>query len=276
MRGDAVRILVLKELRDAVRNRWFLAYAVSLVCLTSVLSFLVLMSAEYGRVSGFGRTAAGLINLMLLLVPLMGLTLGALAIASERERGTLDFWLAQPLNVSDVYLGKAFGLGLALASVVASSFGVSGVALGIGGAARQPQTLLSLTGYTVLLAWVSLAMGLVVSSLVRRSSTAVSLAVVVWLFLVLVSSLGLMATAVVLRFSPAWLLALSLVNPVEGYRIALLYEVAGSLELLGPAGMYAVDRFGRWLPVVVLGALACWLGACLGVGYRALRTEVTG
>ena len=40
---------------------------------------------------GFGRTSAGLINLMLLIVPLIGLTIGAQAIVAEREDRLLDF-----------------------------------------------------------------------------------------------------------------------------------------------------------------------------------------
>lgn len=273
MRGSVIRLLAAKEARDALRNRWFIAYGASLVILSLILSLLVLASAGYGPVSGFGRTAAGIVNLMLLLVPLMGLTLGALSLAGERERGALDFWLSQPLGATEVYLGKAIGLGMALAAVVAIGFGASGLLLGIAGSNRGPLTLLSLTGLTILLGWASLAIGLCLSARVSRTSTAVSVAVALWLVLVLVSSLGLMGTAVVVRLSPAWLLASALANPVESYRILAVQSLSGTLELLGPAGLYAQDTLGRYLAAAFLSTLMAWTGLSLGLGYLVFRRE---
>lgn len=273
MRGSAIRLLVAKEARDALRNRWFIAYGASLVILSLILSLLVLASAGYGPVSGFGRTAAGIVNLMLLLVPLMGLTLGALSLATERERGALDFWLSQPLDPAEVYLGKALGLGVALAAVVSIGFGASGLLLGIAGSSRGPLTLLFLSGLTILLGWASLALGLCLSARVSRTSTAVSVAVALWLVLVLVSSLGLMGTAVVVRLSPAWLLAAALANPVESYRILAVQSLSGTLELLGPAGLYAQDTLGQYLAAAFLSTLVAWTGLSLGFGYLVFRRE---
>ncbi len=273
MRGNAVRLLATREARDALRNRWFIAYATSLVVLSLLLSLLVLASADYGPASGFGRTAAGFVNLMLLLVPLMGLTLGALSLAGERERGALDFWLAQPLDTSEVYLGKAIGLAGALAAAVAIGFGASGLLLGIAGANRGALEFLSLAGLTVLLAWASLAIGLCLSARIGRTSTAVSIAVALWLVLVLVSGLGLMGTAVVVRLSPAWLLAAALANPVETYRILAVQSLSGTLEVLGPAGLYAQDRLGNFVTMTFLGLLMSWTGLSLGLGYLAFRRE---
>lgn len=274
MRGSTVRLLAIKEVRDALRNRWFLAYGVSLVVLSLALAMFVLASAAYGPATGFGRTAAGIINVMLLLVPLMGLTLGALSLASERERGSLDFWLSQPLDAIEVYLGKALGLGLALAAAVVAGFGASGLLLGIAGSHRSPFTLLLLTGLTILLGWASLAIGLCVSAWAARATTAVSIAVALWLVLVLVSSLGVMGTALVVRLSPLWLLVTALANPVESYRIMALKFVSESLELLGPAGLYAQDTLGPYLTATFLGSLLLWSCLGLGLGFLIFRKEV--
>jgi Cu-processing system permease protein len=274
MRGSTTLLLAAKEMRDALRNRWFIAYGGSVMTLSLALAMLVLASSAYGPATGFGRTAAGVVNLMLLLVPLMGLTMGALSLAGERERGALDFWLSQPIDPIELYLGKTFGLGLALAAVIAASFGASGILLGIAGSNHNPLTLLLLTGLTVLLGWTSLALGLCLSSRAGRATTAVSVAVALWLVLVLVSSLGLMGTALVVRFSPLWLLAAALVNPVECYRILALQLLSGSLEILGPAGLSAQDTLGAWLVPVFLCSLLLWSWLSLSLGYLILRREV--
>lgn len=51
---------------------------------------------------GFGRTSAGLLNLMLLMVPLIGLTIGAQSLLSaDRQDRTLDYlWLSLVLEKS--------------------------------------------------------------------------------------------------------------------------------------------------------------------------------
>ena len=53
-------------------------------------------------------------ELVLLVVPLMGLSLGALGLAAERERGTLDYLLAQPVSRAEIFLGKYVGLAAAM------------------------------------------------------------------------------------------------------------------------------------------------------------------
>lgn len=83
-----------------------------------------------------------------------------------------------------------------------------------------------------------------------------------------------MGTALAVRLPPSWLLALALANPVEAYRIAALRSLAGSLELLGPAGLYADERLGGTLLLVLSGVLFAWIIASAVAAYMMLRREV--
>lgn len=273
MRRDTIVALVQREVRDALRNRWFVAYAGAFVVLSGALALAVLASAGYGGVSGFGRTAAGLVNLVLFLAPLMGLTLGAQALAGERERGTLGYLLAQPISAAELFVSKFLGLGLALAAAIVAGFGLSTLLITRAGSDRGAGAFVALTLLTVLLAWAALSLGYLISSRSRQTATALGVAVVVWLALTLVGDLGLLGTALVLRVPPGLLLALTLLNPLECYRIAAIALLHGSLDLLGPAGLVARYRFGNWLGVVLSAVLALWLLAPLGLAYRLLVTE---
>ncbi len=85
----------LKELQDARRNRWYLIYVLVFTGLSLALAWMGMTGlGDYG-LAGFGRTAASIINIVLLVGPLMGLTLGAISLAGERERSTLQYLLAQ-------------------------------------------------------------------------------------------------------------------------------------------------------------------------------------
>lgn len=254
-----------KEVRDALRNRWFQLYAVGFAGLALALARLSLGGAGTAGFAGFGRTAASLVNLVLLVVPLMGLTLGAGSVAAERERGTLATLLAQPVSRSEVLLGKYVGLGLALSAALVTGFGLAGLVLaGLGGAVAA-STYAQVVGLAVLLALVMLALGLLVSSAARRVGAATGVALFLWLGLVFFGDLGLMGTALTMRLDVGTLLALTLLNPLETYRIAAIGAITGSLDVLGPAGTYATRTFGDALAPLLATVLALWIGVALVV-----------
>lgn len=273
MTPTTVTTLAQRELSDALRNRWFVAYAVAFVVLSVALAMLVVSSAGYGGVSGFGRTSAALINLVLFLAPLMGLTLGAQALSSEREQGTMSYLLAQPVSPFEMFIAKFVGLAIAIGAAIVSGFALATLTMTFMDSGGDASAFLPLTGLTVLLAWASLAIGYLISSFSRRTMSALGVAVVVWLVLVLVGDLGLMGTAVILKLSPETLLATTLVNPLESYRIAAVDTLRDSMELLGPAGMVAQDTFGGRSVAILTGILVAWLVGPLAIAYMTMRRE---
>lgn len=254
-----------REVREARRNRWFWLYALVFVALASALVWLGLSALGSYGVAGFGRTGASLINLILLIVPLMGLTLGALSIAGERERGTLLFLLAQPVNAAEVLLGKYLGLALALIAALSAGFGLSGFLIAWHGGFVHSDLYLALWGLTVLLVLLSLAVGFLISALARKGATAMGAALFVWLLLVFLSDLGVMGTALVLRLSVGQLLGLALLNPLQSFKLLAVLIVQGDLEVLGPAGLYALRAFGDALVPFLLALLAGWTTLALAL-----------
>lgn len=253
-----VLILAQKELRDAQRNRWFLLYALAFAGLSLALAWFGLRSAGTYGIAGFGRTSASLINLILLIVPLMGLTLGAMALAGEREQGTLLYLLAQPVNQAELLLGKTIGLSLALIATLALGFGLTALLIAANGGGAEIGIYLSLLGLASLLAVASLSLGLLVSALTTRGATAVGLALFLWLILVFFGDLGLMGTALVLQLNVDQLFLLALANPLQLFKIAAVYSLRHNLEVLGPAGIYALRTYGGSLLFLLIGLLAAW------------------
>ncbi|HVL24037.1 MAG TPA: ABC transporter permease [Thermomicrobiales bacterium] len=273
MRLSTVAALGQREMADALRNRWFIAYAGAFVVLSVALALLVINSAGYGGISGFGRTSAGLVNLVLFLAPLMGLTLGAQALANEREQGTLGYLMAQPVSFLEVFLAKFLGLAVAIASAIVSGFALSTLTINALSGGEGMDTFFGLTGLTVLLALAALSIGYLISSVSRRTSTALGIAIVVWLALVLIGDLGLMGTAVIMKLSPGELMGLTLLNPLELYRIASIFLLRDSLELLGPSGLVAHDWFGGSISLVLGALLMAWIAVPLAVAYRTMARQ---
>jgi hypothetical protein len=83
-------------------------------------------------------------------------------------------------------------------------------------------------------------------------------AIFAWLLLTFVGDLGVMGTAIATDL-PTWtLLATAVANPVEAFRLASLTAFEGSLDVLGPAGRYAVDTFGTALSWYLVGVIVVW------------------
>ncbi len=258
---ENVLTLIQKELRDAFRNRWFLLYAIAFAALSLALAWFSVSGAGNFGVAGFGRTTAGLINLILLVVPLMGLTLGAMSLAGEREKGTLVYLLAQPINGAELLLGKFIGLALALTAALVIGFGLTGILMAFEGGGGQFRVYLTLLVLSVLLAVASLSIGFLISAAVKKAATAVGLALFLWLVLVYFGDLGLMGTAVVMQMDIEQLLALALANPLQVFKIAAVLDLRENLEVLGPAGIYATRTYGGALWPMLVGLLLVWVVA---------------
>ncbi len=266
-----ILLLAHRELRDARRNRWLWLYTLVFALLAAALAWLGLSATGSYGVAGFGRTGASLINLILLIVPLMGLTLGSLSLAGERERGTLLYLLAQPVSTTEMLLGKYMGVALALTAALGAGFGLSSLLITWQNGFIKGEVYFMLLGLTVLLALTSLALGFSISAIARKGASAMGTALFLWLSLVFLSDLGLMGTAIILRLPIDKLLALALLNPLQDFKLAAVLIVQGNLEILGPAGLYALRTLGDFLLPFLLVLLTVWTLLALALAHACFR-----
>ncbi len=258
--------LAQRELREALRNKWLVFYAVAFAALAFALSQAGMASSGYGGLGGFGRTAASLINAILLFVPLIGLSVGAHAIAADRERGTLAYLLAQPVSRSEVFAGKALGAALAVFAALALGFGVAGLGMAMAGGG-DPSAYLALAASTLLLALVSAGFGFIISALTRKAATALGAALIVWLALVFFADLGLIGATLALRPTPEMLMWMLVLNPLQIFKLEAVYSLRATLDTFGAVGQYAAYAFGASLPIVLAGLLALWIALSFGAAY---------
>lgn len=259
--------LARKEVRDSLRNKWFILYTIAFAVLALALSWLSLAGTGSMGFAGFGRTAAGLINLVMLIVPLMALTAGAGSLAGERERGTLNYLLSQPVSRVEILLGKYIGLAIALLASLALGFGISAtvIAMRSGSAGAEASSFIRLVALAYLLSLAMLSVGFVISALARKSGVAMAAALFTWLTLVFIGDLGLMGSALAFKMQVQQLFHLCLVNPLQVFKFASLGSINASLDVLGPAGLYATQTYGQLLNAIFIAALIAWVIVPLGL-----------
>jgi Cu-processing system permease protein len=260
-----VMTIARKEIRDSLRNRWFILYTVAFGTLAVALSLVSLAGTGMHGFAGFGRTAASLINLVILIVPLMALTVGASAIAGERERGTLSYLLAQPVTRMEVLAGKYLGLASALLASLALGFGLSSALIAWRSGTADASAFVRLVGLSLALALAMLSVGFLLSVLTRKGSVAAGAAVFLWLGLVFLGDLGLMGSTVMFKLQVTELFQLALLNPLQVFKMAALDSINASLDVLGPAGLYASQAFCRGLEFIFIGVLGAWIIAPLAI-----------
>jgi len=260
-----IAVLAQKEILEARRNRWVLLYAGAFAMLSLALSWLGLSRLSSFGLSGFGRTAASMINLIMLTIPLMGITLGATSLAGERERGTLLLMASQPLSRFEVMAGKFIGLGAALVATLLVGFGISGALIAYYGSTASTTGYLGFVGSSLMLALASLAIGLAIASFARRSEAALGIALFAWLVMVFFGDLGLIGGSLLANPGTRTLFGLALINPLQVFKICAVLSIRGNLDVLGPVGAWAVRSYGPALPMILVGILVVWTGAGFGI-----------
>lgn len=252
-------VIMQKELRDATRNRWFILTSIIFAGLSLGLSLLGFSGMGTLGVTGFGRTAASLVNLVMFIVPLMGLLLGSMSLVTEREQGTLRALLTQPVTASEIFLGKFLGDGLALSATILMGFGLSGGIIGLSGGTAQISHYLILLGLTLLLGLVYTAIGFVISVLVSGSLAAVGWATFFWFLMIFGTDLGWIGGVFLWKWSASSLAMIAFSNPSHLFKIGMVGSLQNDLEALGAAGRLLLDQFGDFLLLLLSVSLVVWM-----------------
>jgi Cu-processing system permease protein len=68
-----------------------------------------------------------------------------------------------------------------------------------------------------------------------------------------------MGTAIALKLPIEQLFLLALANPLQVFKMASILDINATLDILGPAGIFATQEFGRRLRYVFLGVMVLWI-----------------
>ena len=253
--------LALKELRDGFRNRWVAAAIIVLGILALALS--VLGSAPTGsvRVSELDISVISLASLSVYLIPLIALMLSYDALVGEFERGTMMLLLAYPVTRWQIIMGKFIGHLLILLIAILVGYGGTVVALTLftDSGTEGWQAYVTMMASTLVLGAVFIALGYLISVIVRERATAAGAAIGLWLVFVVLYDLllfGVLTMDTEQRISEQLFSTLMLASPTDAYRVLNLSLFEGVSEAAGIAGVAADAGISGAL---LLGSLSLWI-----------------
>lgn len=250
--------IVRYELRDVVRSRWLVGYAL----------FFLALSGALLRFSDSGAKALlSLMNVVLFVIPLVSIVFGTMYLYNARE--FTELLLAQPVTRRQMYAGLYLGLALPLSAALLAGLGIP-FALHGADESFQAGTVAVLAGAGVALTWVFLALALLIAVWTEDRVRGLGVAIGLWLLSAVLYDGVVLLVATMFSDYPLEqpMLALMLSNPVDLARVALLLRFDVS-ALMGYTGAVFERFFGSALgSLVSLAALAAWLMAPLGLGMR--------
>jgi len=254
----AARKILRYQLRDIVRNRWVLAYALMLGVLTEAL---------YRLGGDGGRAVLSLLNVVLILVPLVALTFGTLYLYGARE--FIELLLAQPVGRRAMFAGLWGGLALPLAGALVAGVGLP-LLLHLSSGDVPLRSLLMLLATGVLLTAAFTAIAFLIALSIEDRARGFGGALLVWLVAaVLYDGLVLLVVAVFSAYPlETPLLVLTLLNPLDLGRILLLLDLDVA-ALLGYTGAVFQRFLGTALGLsLAVAALSAWTAVPLWLGLR--------
>lgn len=275
---NSIWIVARREVLVGLRNRWVLATTLLLAALALSLTFLG--SAPTGRVgaSALDVVIVSLSSLTIFLVPLIALLLSHDAIVGEVERGTLPLLLSYPVTRWQIVMGKFFGHLLILLFATVVGYGAAAAAVALTGADILRQSIVSfavMVASSVLLGAVFIAIGYLISTMVRDRGTAAGIAIGVWLALTLVYDMALLGILVADQgrtLTASALDTLLLLNPTDIYR---LFNLSGFAAVGQFAGMTGLAGKTVWSQSTLLAVLLLWAATPLALAIVVFtRREV--
>lgn len=254
--------VVRYELRNVIRNRWVIAYALFFLITTELLL----------RLGGSTpRALLSLLNVVVLLIPLVTVVFGTIYWQASRE--FTELLLAQPVRRGALFHGLFAGLVLPLSAAFVAGVSIPLILHRGLGADSVPMLVLMLVAGVALTA-VFGAIATLIAGVIDDRLRALGVALGVW---------GLMTLAwdglilwVTLAFADrpleTPLLVMTFLNPVDLARVLLVLRLDVS-AMMGYTGAVFARFLGGWLGTVAsVAGLALW---ALVPGLFALRAFKT-
>lgn len=271
--GSTLLLCAGQEMLLATRSRWTQLFAVVFGGLSvAVASSGYILSGGSG-IQDFSRTAASLMQLVLLLVPLTALVMGVLALTPER--GGAELLYALPVARRTVLFGTLLGLFEALITAQAIGFGAAGLLI----VARTGDSnfggfvAVALGSVCLTAVFLAIAAALAAGQFGRRRVRALAAALITWFVLALLFDVVVLAAASLLRSGHAsrLLIVSVLVNPVDAIRTGSLLAIEGTAAF-GPASL-ALLRFtggASGAAMLICLSIVVWVAAPLAWAARCL------
>ncbi|RAZ46347.1 ABC transporter permease [Campylobacter hyointestinalis] len=262
-------LLIAKiDIKESFRSKWFLLYLFAFAGLIATFFVTGVVDSRVAGFSGLTRMLLLFIQICIIILPIFILVTTVRSISSDREAGALEYLLSFPLSLKEYYFGKALGRAFTVFLPILLALVLSLFIAIFKGATIPWNVFFYYTLLLLVLSFVFLSFGFLISSLIKSSELGLGFSFLFWLFLLAFLDLALIGLMMQSSVNENIIYIISLANPVQIFRIAAISLFDPNLAVIGPAAYFILDGFGRVSFLIYSVIYPIILGSiCLICGY---------
>lgn len=262
-------LLIAKiDIKESFRSKWFLLYLFAFAGLIATFFVTGVIDSRVAGFSGLTRMLLLFIQICIIILPIFILITTVRSISSDREAGALEYLLSFPLSLKEYYFGKALGRAFTVFLPILLALVLSLFIAIFKGATIPWDVFFYYTLLLLVLSFVFLSFGFLISSLIKSSELGLGFSFLFWLFLLAFLDLALIGLMMQSSVNENIIYIISLANPVQIFRIAAISLFDPNLAVIGPAAYFILDGFGRVSFLIYSVIYPIILGSiCLICGY---------
>lgn len=260
-------LIAALDIKESIRARWFLVYALVFGGLIALFFIAGVTESQVMGFSGLSRLLLMYIQITIVILPIFILVTTVRSISGDRDNHILEYMLSFPISLSHYYWGKFLGrfatvfLPVFFAMVIALFFGL------LKGTGIPWKIFILYSGLLFALSLAFLGIAFLISSVVKSSEIALGLSFFVWIFLLAFIDIALISLMMQNRVNEGVIILISLLNPMEIFRVAAISLFDPDLTVIGPVAFYILDNIKIYLFLslsmlypAALGGLLAFLG----------------
>ena len=262
-----------KEILDNIRNKWIIIISFLFAVLTLLVSFAGSMFSTGWR--DLGLTVDAMSTLVQYIISIIALVLGYSAIIGEIEKGSMSSLLSLPATKLEILIGKMLGLSAILSLSILIGFGIAGVVIGINVPDVDYVGYIIFIAASIFMGLIFLSLGLFLSCLFKKRSTAMGGAIFVWVLYAILwifLSAGLLIALGGITITdtiniPDWYFTFQLLNPLTPYATIVSMNVgtmATSIE-------YGIANPSFYTNEVMITIMLAWVIVPIILAYLLFR-----
>jgi ABC-2 type transport system permease protein len=235
-------LIAFLDVKESIRARWFLVYTLVFGGLIALFFIAGVTESQVMGFSGLSRLLLMYIQVTIVILPIFILITTVRSISGDRDNHILEYMLSFPISLSHYYWGKILGRFATVFLPVLFAM-VLALIIGLFKGANVPWSIFLLySGLLFALSSSFLGIAFLISSVVKSSEIALGLSFFVWIFLLAFIDIALISLMMQNRLSEELIIAISLINPMEVFRVSAISLFDPELTVMGPVAYYILDN----------------------------------
>ncbi len=267
-------LIAYLDLKESLRAKWFVVYSLVFGGLIALFFIAGVTESQVMGFSGLSRLLLMYIQITIVILPIFILITTVRSISGDRDSHVLEYMLSFPISLKQYYWGKVIGrfitvfLPVFFAMVIAIIYGA------FKGAAIPWNLFFLYTGLLFAMTSAFLGIAFFISSFVKSSEVALGLSFFIWIFLLAFIDIALISLMMQERMSSGLIIFISLINPMEIFRVAAISLFDPQLTVMGPVAFYILDSMSQTVFVLVSILYPVTLGLVFAfLGYKIFEKK---